>query len=299
MADTPQTKTSEGTLEAPEPAEPKQWTLKYGEEQITVDEAKLVQMAQLGFGGHRKMEEAATIRKQADEFRGQVTTLLNAVDQGDAQAYENLLKLSALSPAEQVARVQAFRDALVQTAEPETRGRKQEKQPMTLMDMPPELQQAAALGQVLQGYTPEQVRAVLDAARQNAVDQQRQQVYQEMDRDIDGDRFLGYHVRESGPRAELIREMARKELAGRIRNREEYGPGLRASVLKEVTKTLKGLGIGDSTSTSPPGLGPSPGLSWSEAQAHEPPEPVSATDIGYADNVAKRMAAFMAGVTKR
>jgi len=285
------------------------YVLKYEGKEVPVSIEELYQKASLAEGAQRRMQEAADLRKRAEEAQRQTAQLVTAIDQGDAEAYDTLVDMMDISPVEKASRKRAYRAALAEAAgerssageeeeeegEEEDVSERSQRRPASRSQASPEsikkLQRALEMAEAMGDYTPDQVKFLLDHQRESYFEQERRRVLDDLEKGLASDSDVGRIIEKGGSRAEAVKGLAQELLIGRLRT-QQYTPDVRAAVLGEVKRYAKELGVGGG-STSLPGLGASPGVSISETQAHKPPERKATDDQAYTENVLARMAHTM------
>lgn len=272
------------------------YILKVKGQEVQLSEEELYQKASLAHGAHQLMEQAAQTRKEADSQRARLADVLARVDDGDADAYAELLDIRGVGKEEKAARMRRYYEVLNEAGGGEEEVEEEVKPTVsktsnrgTQMELPPKLLRAMELAEALgDEYTPDRVKFLLDKQKESYFESERNKVFKDLDSVLESDGVVGKILSKGGSRAEIVRGLAKEKLVGRLRT-QQYSPEVRASVLDEVRTIAKEFGIGGG-STSLPGLGASPGVSFTETQATKPPERKSTDDPDYDQNVLARMA---------
>jgi len=267
------------------------YVLKYKGEERTVSEGELFQLAQKAEGAERRMQEAHA----QEQALGQ---LLRKTKDGDLDAYQELLQRAGYADAEVQQELTAYREMLaaaqaegdVGDADPE------EGEP------PPKSRASGRRSKSSKGDSgeekprklsvdelPDEVVAALSRLNERWQRDTREEVFAAVKSDLESDATVGKIVKKGDRKAARIVELAKKSVISRIRDGEKYGPQLRAAVVKEARELIEELGAGPEP-TTPPGIGPGPGLSHAEAQAERRAERKSIFDPDYLQNVRNRMA---------
>lgn len=256
---------------------------------------------QKGESASKRFEAAARLRDEADAKKAEAESLnrkvadwLRKSDEGDPDAYEQLVKISGYTGREAEEKVARYREvwdeykrqAAGETEEPETQSRTlqhrsgESRKRVGFDDLDPKLAQA--------------LQDVVGARVKEEKAQKRETVYDEMVRALDSDATLRRIVSKGGPRAERLKGLAKEKVKSRIRDGEDYDgnpTGVRQAVVKELRELVDEFGLnGTGDTTSALGLGPGPGISYAETQAEKPPTLLSLDDPNYGRSLNAKVA---------
>lgn len=277
-----------------------QWVLKNKDQEEAVDEAKLVQLAQMGYGANKKFEETAQTRKQLRED-------LVKADQGDVEAYARVLDMMELNDETKAEKLETYvsvweeayrrQAAEEEVEEPEVparpaEGRRRMPEPVRENTEPQKLsmeQLPESVQALVNTLGSQEAQQLLSRLATEVREKDRGRVYDETWGDVAKDEFLAKIVTKGGPRAEKLRSLAQDLIRGRIQGGDRYTPDTRASVVKQLRELAENFGVGSET-TPIPGLGTGAGINFLEAQAEKAPERVSVTDPKWSENLTKRLA---------
>ena len=147
------------------------------------------------------------------------------------------------------------------------------------------------------------MEAELAQTKENQNKRREQEIYRELENNVDNDQTLGILVGENDARRQLAYDHLKREVRSQVGQRGmPYGPETVEAAMQKTRAFLNDLGVSGEaagrTGTQPPkggagGLGPAPGIS-PQLQAEKPPERVPSTDPNYNDNVLKRALAKQA-----
>jgi hypothetical protein len=246
--------------------------LKIGGEvrSLTLDELKTY--ASKAAGAEAKFEEAANMRKQAE----QATKLMSALDTikegpGDRQ---------------QQAMVEACNILGVNMSELQSLTNDPKAPSGTPSPTTPP-------AEIKLEQLPEKARKAIDAAEKAELVEIRKDIEETTKKGIDNDEALDKMVggvKDNPELQEVLYEMAIDEVQNAIVVRgEEFGPDMIKSVVQKVRSTIKRLGIPAKAATLPPVLGIGPSEGYSPAVlSDEPIKRVASTEADYEDNLVQR-----------
>lgn len=258
-------------------------------QETTLTEEELYQKASLANGAEVRLQEASEREKAMSD------ALVRFDRDQDPEALEallNYLPSDYISHEEKIARVQEFIQA--QKPEPESQPEpkpqsKPKPQPKSEPKPPAEPavdEEGEGMKKYIQalqekGFKPEHIALLMEEARKGYVSSREAEREKNMLAELEKDEILGTILRRGGPRAEIVKGLAKERLEGRYRSGIEITPNVRKLIVDDVKRVAKEFGKGDEPTS--PGLGPSSGLSSTSTQATERPKSKSITDGDYND----------------
>lgn len=279
------------------------YILKVKGEEREVTEEELFKMAQLAEGANKRFEQAAEFEKKSGELSRTIESLKQAyllADQGDPEAFDQFLAGIGVGESTRKQKVEAFAKFWEQLRSGSTGDEEEEEEPVTRKTTK---QDPAELPEIPLDKLPKPLRQTLEAlgekrflklmARLDREDRESDanRIYTEVFGDLEKDKVLSKIMSDkASPRTQVLQERAKEMIRDRIRAGGEYGPELRASVVKDLADFVEKFGAGSSSPTPIPGLGIGPSLSGIDTQADKTPERVALGEDGYDDRAVQRLA---------
>jgi len=283
------------------------YIVRAGDREVELSEEELFSRAEKGFGAESKFESAAAMVKEAEEKIKQAAAdvearyagILQKARGGDLEAYEKVLDLMQVKGQARYDELARF-SQLQQGATEEEEDTLEEEKPRSTgrtarteaPELPPEVKGLQKLYNALsqRGLSEDEIADLLVENKERSKAGRREMAYSELKADIDKDPLLGRIVKKGGTRANMLENLAKEKLRGRIRDEQRYDADIRQAVVKDLKVLAKEFGIGADPTSPITGLGDAPSLSHLETQAAEPPKPVSVIDGNYEHNVLERLA---------